>query len=549
MPTFKELLHVAELTVHDKTSGKRARDISGILRKNKAFSGLTPEKAVSILEDLGPTFVKMGQLASNRSDMLPKEYCDALAALRTKVPPMPFETVISQIEEAYGCTWSEVFSEIEEKPLGSASIAQVHRGRLSDGPVVAIKVQRPGIAQQMAEDIMLMKHLLALAELGPASGDGIMVTLDDLVSELERTTCDEIDFTIELKNLVRFYAECRQLYLVASPLPYPEFSTETVLVMEFATGTFIDRTDELRAQGVSLKAIGERLAKSYVTQIIDNGFFHADPHPGNVMVERGSIIWIDLGMTGTLTSGDRALISQMFKGIALHDAFELKQALLGLAKAQGEVNHSLLLDQIDSMLNSYASAGLSDINIGMALMDVIEVLRSQNLRMPSSFTMLARGLLTLEGVLIDLDPTISIVDVVSSHLKHQAFKPANIKAKTEEMLMSTLNSAEAATKIPAQVSQALDMLERGQMRVSADMKFPDSTLKAFYGIGNRLALALISAGLFLGSSILCTTAMEPRFLGVPLLGVLGYMGALVLGVYVIWQAWFTRRQIKKDKKD
>lgn len=548
MATFKEFLRVAEITVKDKTSGKRMKEIRHILQKHHVASGLTPEKAVAVLEDLGPTYVKIGQIASNRSDLLPKGYCDAFEKLRAEVPPMPFSTVAQRIESSLDAPWQTVFSAIEEKPLGSASIAQVHKAVLHDGTVVAVKVRRPGIAQQMAEDITLMKHLLALAEFSNIAPSSLVLTADDLVSELERTTAEELDFTTELNNLKRFHEEIEDQAGVTSPLPSPAYSNDSLLVMEYVTGTLLDDTQGLVAQGKDLTAIGKRIAQSYVTQVIDDGFFHADPHPGNIVINDGGIVWIDLGMTGSLTSSERSIVNKVFRGVAENDPYALKDALLSLAKAHGPVDHSMLLEQMSSMLSNYTAVDLSEINIGMAFVDVIEILRSQNLSLPSSFTMLARGFLTLEGVLTEIAPTISVVDIVSAHVKQQLLSFSYIEGKAKDLIKNSAASAEAMTNLPAQLSNTLDMLDRGQLKVAMDMKLPLDMKGTLYQVASLLALSLISAGLFVGSSIVCTTPMQPQVFDVPLLGALGYLGAFVLGVYVIVRAVTIRHQQVNDEK-
>ena len=283
MATFQELMRIAELTVKDKTSSKRMGEILSILKKHDVGHGISPEKAVAILEDLGPTYVKMGQIASNRSDLLPKDYCEAFEKLRANVAPIPFAEVIEIIERAYGKPWDTVFSSIEEKPLGSASIAQVHKATLLDGSSVAVKVRRPGIVDRMAEDIMLMKHALALAAFTTDSNDNMVLTAEGFVAEIERTTANELDFTVELNNLVRFYNDMERQTGVTSPLPYPQFTCDNVLVMEFVEGESIAKVDVADKERAS--KLGDCLAQSYLTQVVDNGFFHADPHPGNILVK------------------------------------------------------------------------------------------------------------------------------------------------------------------------------------------------------------------------------------------------------------------------
>ncbi len=547
MPTFRDFVRIADITVKDKTSSKRMREILAILKKHDVAHGLSPQKAVAVLEDLGPTYVKMGQIASNRSDLLPKEYCEAFEKLRTNVPPLPFETVASILDRAFGAPWNTVFASVEEQPLGSASIAQVHKAVLFDGTEVAVKVRRPGIVEQMAEDIMLMKHLLAIASFSTDAPDSMVLTLDGFVAELERTTADELDFNVELTNLVRFRHDTERQEGVTSPLPYPAYSTDDVLVMQFVTGPMVNDAAAVAQMGLDPAKLAERLAQSYVTQVIDSGFFHADPHPGNILVSDGDIAWIDLGMTGTLTGSERALVSRAFRGIATKNVYELKEALLGLTKEGGRVDHGRLMGRLSTLLAQYSASDLSDINIGTAFLDVIETLREQNLVVSPAFTMLARGLLTLEGVLADMAPELSLVDIVSKHVEAQLGEAASVSERVKSMAASAVDSANASVRLPTQLSNTLEMLDRGQLKVNADIDMPKDFTSSLSSVAGNLSLAMISAGLFMGSSTLCSTNMEPRIFEVPVLGVLGYLGALVLGVYVAVRTLSERRRQKRRK--
>lgn len=548
MPTFKEFLKVAELTVTDKTSGKRSREILGILRSHHVTQGMDPQKAVAILEALGPTFVKMGQIASNRSDMLPKEYCEAFQQLRANVQPMEFATVCELIDASYGRPYSEVFSTLESTPLGSASIAQVHKATLHDGTTVAVKVRRPGIDRQMAEDITLLRHLVALAEFSvPADTKNITLTMAGLVEELARTTAEELDFNVELNNLVRFKGIVSDQPGVSSPTPYPQFTTDSVLVMEFVSGTLINDP----AAGLSSEQrseLGNRLAQSYIAQVVDVGFFHADPHPGNIIVRGDELVWIDLGMTGSLTAGEKTLVGEVFQAVATRDSFALKDALLGLARPAGPVNHGLLLQQIQRLMSSYASADLASIDVGQVMVEITEIVRSQGLSLPPSITMLGRGFVTLEGVLAEVAPNTNVVSILTEHVAKQLANISSVSAKLREALSQTAASAQAATRLPKQLSNTLDMLDRGELKFTTDMHFTRQFRGTLYTVTTLLGLALLSAGLFVGSSILCATSMEPRIFEVPVLGVLGYVGAAILGVYVIILAWGMRHKQRNGEE-
>ena len=573
MATLKEEAQVAVEARRDKGSGsgRRLREIERILRQHRVLSGLTPEKATSLLEDLGPTFVKMGQIAANRSDVIPPAYADAFKRLRADVPPMPFSTVLVTIEESLGHPWRETFSCIEEKPLGSASIAQVHRARIAPhavgdagagtgaaaaplpadapkaGSYVAIKVRRPHVVEQMTQDLALIRQAVALVGLTRAT-DGIKLSLDDLVTELERTTRQELDFCVEQHNLVRFRQFLDDQPGVESPRPYPHLSSDDVLVMDFVEGPMINDVPALRAMGLDPAKLGQRLAESFVTQIVDNGFFHADPHPGNILVRGDDIVWIDLGMVGQLSALERALIGRMFRAVAENDPYALMEALLGAVRSEGPVNHGRLLSQLGNLLVSYTTVNLADINVGSALMDVFGVLQTQNLALPPSFTLLARGMVTIEGVLVDIAPDTSVIDIIAAHVKRRERTWEAFETKAREFVSTAATSAQAAVRLPTQASHTLDMIDRGQVRVGADLGIPIDAIAALYSVSGTVAMALISAGLFIGSSLLATTNMHPQFLGVPLLGVLGYVGAFVLGAYVVWRNLVIRHRQKNEEK-
>lgn len=548
MATFEEFMKVAEISIKDKTSHKRMNEIVRIMRQYKVLHGLTPAQAVEVLQALGPTYVKIGQLASNRSDLLPKAYCDAFEKLRDDANPMPFDVVIEQIDRAYGKSWHEVFASIDPVPLGAASIAQVHKATLLDGTTVAVKVRRPGVAESMAEDIMLMKHLLALGEFASNSHRDILLSLEGFIEEIERTTASEVDFTSELHNLMRFHDELADEQGVTSPVAYPQYSCESVLVMEFVQGTEISHTEELRQQGVDVNALARRVCQSYVTQVLDDGFFHADPHPGNILVRDGDVVWIDLGMVGTLTVSERMLVGKVFTAVATDNAYLLKEAVMGLVHVLGPVDHGALLEALSRLLAEYSTAEMKEINVGTVLTEVIEVLRDQNMMMTSSVTMLARGFVTIEGVMAQVAPDISVIEIVSKHVIAQQADPKFLATQLIDLATTSAASAEALAKLPTQLSNTLEMIDRGQIKVNGDIDVSSRILATAYAAVGRISLALLSAGLFLGSSILCTTAMQPQLLGVPLLGVLGYVGAFVLGAYTVFHILVSRHRLLNNEE-
>jgi ubiquinone biosynthesis protein len=322
---------------------KRFAEIVAILQKHHLVQGLTPEKVRDIFVDLGPTFVKFGQILSMRSDILPKEYCAALETLRTDVTPMPLTEVQDILTQAYARPWQEVFSDIGIRPLGSASIAQVHAATLTDGQRVVVKVQRPDLYDIMSRDVRLLKRAAALLKYTPlASALDFHAVLD----EIWHTVQEELDFTIEANNIAEFkrlndgvaYADC--------PATFPKWCTKNVLVMEYIAGHQIDDADGLRADGYDLNEIAVKLVHNYIRQITVYRFFHADPHPGNIRVQGGKIIWLDLGMMGRISPREAELYMGIIRTIYDQDVPALTQTLLALGQYDRAPDQQALTERI-----------------------------------------------------------------------------------------------------------------------------------------------------------------------------------------------------------
>ena len=292
--------------IEDAGATGRLREMIGVLRRREVVRGMTPEKLRQVLEDLGPTFVKLGQIMSMRPDFLPPEYCDELMKLQSGAKPLPFPIILEVIEKEYSRRWSQIFRSIDEEALGSASIAQVHRAVLTSGEKVVIKVQRPGIYEIMSKDIVLLKRAATLLKIVSHSQD--VLDFNMVLDEMWTIAKQEMDFLMEADHIEEFEHLNRDVDYVSCPRVFRQLSTQHILVMEFVDGIRIDDFDKLRANGYDINLLGRHLGENYVKQIIEDGYFHADPHPGNIWVKNGRIVWLDLGMMGRLSSRDRIAI-------------------------------------------------------------------------------------------------------------------------------------------------------------------------------------------------------------------------------------------------
>ena len=365
----------------------RLKEITSVLHKYGITRGITPQKLRMILEDLGPTYIKIGQIMSLHSDILPKRYCDELMCLRSEVTPMEFPEVKEVIEQAYGCPWNEIFAFISDTPLGSASIAQVHRAELLSGEQVVIKVQRTGIYEIMARDIGLLRKAVKL--MPPISLKG-MADFDQVLDELWNVTREEMNFLTEASNMEEFARRNADVVYVRTPKLYQEYTTMHVLVMEYIEGPAIDDKEKLLAGGYDLEEIGIKLIDNYIKQVMEDGFFHADPHPGNVKIQDGKIVWIDMGMMGRLTERDKELIGKAIRGIAENDISMIQEAVMALGEFKEKPDQSVLYEDISELMSKYGSLDMGEIDVAEVMMDLMEVMKENKIRMPHGLTMLAR---------------------------------------------------------------------------------------------------------------------------------------------------------------
>lgn len=516
----------------DIGSAVRLKEMVAVLRKYDVVRGMTPEKLRHILEDLGPTFVKLGQVMSMRPDFLPQEYCDELMKLQNGAKPLPFSTILEVIEQEYSRRWNKVFASIDEEVLGSASIAQVHRAVLTTGERVVVKVQRPGIYKVMARDMVLLRRASRLVRVVSHSQD--VIDFDMVLEEMWGIAKQEMDFLIEADHIEEFRHLNQDEAFVTCPNVYRNLTTQHILVMEYVDGVRIDDFDGLRARGVDITLLGRRLGENYVKQIIEDGYFHADPHPGNIWVRGGRIVWLDLGMMGRLSNRDRTAIRKAVIALANHDTFEMKTAVLALGVPRGHINHTALYQDIDALMAQYSTLDFRDLKMGVLTRQIMNILRVHHIACPQGLSMFARGILTIEGVMRLVCPKVSFVEIFAKSLqlnfkKNFDWRDELSKAKRESYLLMRKSMA-----LPEQISDILKMTMSGQTKVNLDLTGSEEPLRHVDKMVNRVIVAVLCAALLLGSSTICTTNMTPKIMEIPLLGFVGYLIAFVLSIRLIW---------------
>ena len=564
------------------TSG-RFKEIVDIIRKYDYNDGITPEIVVGIIQDLGPTFVKIGQIASQQSEYIPPDYADALAKLRSSVAPMDLETVHSQIKKHLGKPVDELFATFDSKPLGSASIGQVHRAELFDGTVVAVKVRRPGVVDTVARDFALLEKII-----DTFAKDGIGgIDIKGLILELEKTSKVELDFTNEAVNLERFLANNTGRSHIASPKCYREFTNEAILTEDFVSGTEVSDLDFINSLSDEERdRLAALVADNFAAQVLVDGFYHADPHSGNVLImepdpdaepetaetevvetesaegdaeesaeekmplPQHRVEWIDFGMMGQLTTQQRQILLDLVTAIVMQDAYSLKRTVLKAAQPQGDIDHGAMLEMCEGMCDQYTGSDFGDFDLADLLGSVIGNLQDENYKIDPFLTNLSRGIIAAEGTVKTLSPRINILnyflDKVDIGFDFTNLDTDSLAEMNPEIALKIVQFLEGTVSATTKTAETLDMLEKGQIRVRSDFSLESKTVKTIERITGLAIRALLIVALFIGSCLLCTVSPHlaestPLFFTFPVVGSIGYVVSIFFALRLY-------SSIKKSKK-
>ena len=515
------------------TASRLARigEMVKIVRRYDIFHGLTPEGLRRMLEELGPTFVKAGQILSMRSEILPESFTRELARLRTSVEPMDYPTVLAALRDEFDQPLEDLFDAIDDRPLGSASVAQVHKARLVTGELVAVKVQRPHVQEIMAQDISIIRSLARYAS--RFIGEDQFIDLQSVVDELWQSFREETDFLVEARSLEEFRRNNAGCRFIDCPKPYPALCTHHVVVMDYVEGIPINDTARLLSEGYDLAEIGTKLADNYTSQMLEDGFFHADPHPGNLVVRGGKIVYMDLGIMGRLSKHDRRAVSDIVLAVGRRDSVALADGLMRFSLSSvADVDQAHLLADLDAIVADFGTADLSELDIGAFLNAVISMAQKNGIELPGSITMLARSLVTLEGVVHTLLPDASIVDIIQSHVRAHAALDDLAADELRRLARESTQATHGLLEAAGELGHVMRMLTRGQLRVNLDLAGTEDPLEDVARIANRLTMSVIVAGLFIGSSVVYYARIQPVIFGIPIIGFIGYLVAFVLGVWV-----------------
>lgn len=501
-----------------------SRQPRDILRRSQA------ERFRLMLEELGPAFIKLGQILSTRGDILGEEYIEELEKLQDHVPPVSFAEIQRQIESELGAPLGGVFLDFEQEPLAAASIAQVHRARLASGEDVVVKVQRAGVEERIRLDLEILQDFAALAEKHLPWGR--VYSFTEMAQEFAERITDETDFRAEARHadsIRRNFTQDNNIYI---PQIFWSYTSRRVLTMEYVHGIKLSEFKQLDAAGLNRERLAHLLAEALLRQMLLDGLFHADPHPGNLAAKPdGTLVFLDFGIIGRLSPHTREKIGQMVLGLVRRNVDMVLKAVIGLGVLPETVDLRLLRRDVEKLQQKYYEIPLSQVSVAESLGDLLTTAYRHRISLPNELTMVIKTLVTTEGIAKQLDPAISIIDVakpIGRRIVSERFSYASLRRVATERLPEY---AGALSEIPMQLHQLLDKAVRGEFRLRQDNPDLDRLGKRGIILINRVILTILTVALLLGSALFAQLGFQ--LLGRIMVADLTFIAGTVLGVWLI----------------
>ncbi len=492
----------------------------------------TPIRVRLALEELGPSFIKLGQVLSTRPFLLPYEYIAELSRLQDEVEPMPWQLTESILRKELKGDLSEYFASIEQTPIASASLAQVHKAVLHDGTVVVIKIQREGIKRIIEADIRIFREIAELLE-GNVP-ESRQFNPPGLVEEFARTTMKELNFLNEARNMEIFAANFRNEKGIKIPKLYRRFCTSRILTMELVDGIKISHIGELRRSAIDTAQVCRNGARLVLKMIFEDGFFHADPHPGNLFVlDNGVIAPVDYGMMGILSESQMDELADLVAAVISRDSAAVVRVLRSSGVVDDTADMKRLEQDISELIVRYYRVSLGDINVRGLMEELYAFVQQHRIKFQTEFMLLGKSLVTYEELARLLDPDFDLISEMSPYMKNLLARKYNPRRFLRDFKGLADELRWLLTQSPQEMRQVLRRLRRGELQLQMRVQNLDSFIRELDRSSNRLSLSLLVAALIVGSSIIATMQKGYTVFDIPLLGLIGYLFAAILGVLLV----------------
>jgi len=509
--------------------------------------GAAPEQLADDLEAMGPTYVKIGQVLAGRSDLLPEPYRVALARLQDKVKPFPYEDVERIILEELGIRVSKAFSRFDEIPIAAASLGQVHRAALRDGREVVVKVQRPDIRRQIADDFDVLAEIAHFMD--EHTDMGRRYRFSAVLAEFRTAIQQELNYQQEAQNLVTVGKNLEEFKLIMVPQPVSDYSTRTVLTMEYVAGRKITSLGPLAQLDFDGAPLAEEIFKAYLKQILLDGIFHADPHPGNVFItDDHRVALLDLGMVGHTGPAMQEHLLKVLLAVSDGKGEDAAEVVIRMSEKTEEFDQHEFKHQISQLVAIRLNQGLKDLNVGKSLMDVSSAARQNGLMVPSELTLLGKTLLELDDVGRILDPDFDPNASIRRNAGHMTASRFRRDSTQGSMVNAMLEMKDFTVNLPARLNRIMDAVANAELEVK--VKTPDAKMlvEGIEKVANRITNGLLLAALIIGAALMMRVETPWRIFGYPGLAMLCFAGAAIGAVALLFNIASQDRQGKKSRR-
>jgi ubiquinone biosynthesis protein len=520
-----------------KISGKQAGPTEKLSR---------PERVRMAMEELGPTFIKLGQILSTRPDLIPLEYVQELSKLQDNVPSFPYDDVRAAMKSETGRFPEEIFRSFDETPLAAASLGQVHKAVLSDTEEeVAIKIQRPGIQKIIEIDLEIMLHIASL--MGQNLKEMGILHPTRIVEEFSRSMENEIDYTVEASHIEHFARQFLDDATIYVPKVFRELTTKRILTMEYIEGIKASNLGDLKQKGYNLKEIADRGVHLIMKQIFVHGFYHADPHPGNIFILPNTILcFLDFGMMGRISRQEREDFTDLVTVILRKDERKTVDALLKLCNFTEEPDRRNLERDMGEFFDRFLHLTLKELEIKKMTQRTLQILTKNGMSLRPDLFLMAKALTTVEGLGRSLDPDFQVVKRVAPFVQDIQSKRYSPERIASDLIDSGTESIQLMKEMPRELHEVLKDVKEGRLKIGIEHRGLDRTVFKLGRISDRIASTIVLASLIIGSSIVTLSNIPPKWRGIPVIGVVGYLGAGVMGFCLLVS---TLRRGSRTKND
>lgn len=494
---------------------------------NKREKEDAPRALRQAFEELGPSFIKIGQILSTRSDLLSPEYLEEMQKLQEDTLPLPFDLIQAEYLQETGQNIEDDFASISEKPLASASIAQVHEAHLKTGEHVIVKVQRPEIEDQLVRDLNIF---IRVVQAIPSIFIDVIINPVEVLKDIKKQVLEEIDFLNEAHNMLTFIENHRDRTTIICPIPYPALSTKRVLVQEYVDGINIGRKFSLTQEEYDLDDLAKKFVLSYLYQVFEDGFYHADPHPGNIFIKDGKIVFLDFGAVGKVSPAQKQMLVQIMSSLVTKDIDSLVNVMLQICKQNKPVDKVVLYRDIEDLFNRYLTSGFEALVIDEIFQDLLRFGHKHGLTFPSELITLEKTIAMVQGVAQSLNPNLDFMKLFQSFFISSGTISWEKYIDPNLLVREVFRTANTVCHLPNKMETMVDNINNGRLNVRLNFENMDERLRDINSMINRAIFGIILASLILASTIIITSAQTyyAELLGIAFFLITGIIGLVLL---------------------